>query len=276
MTEFIRGLWRDAEGWITSDWGMAWLMFFVYLGAGIVLSKLVGVFFRPVYKKANIPASVANLLRRILCMAIWVLVLIPALRSVGVDIVSILGAAGVAGIAIGFAAQTSLSNVISGVFILTERHVKVGDYVKVGGIEGCVEALNLLSISLRQGDNSLVRVPCEMMIKQPVVNVTGYAMRRCDFKIGVDYRSDIKKVREIIMEVVENQPLLADSPSPIVMFDSFGDSSLDLTVGAWCKTQDYHAARMAFASDILSAFERESIEIPFPIRSLYVEEKAKA
>ena len=105
---------------------------------------------------------------------------ILALRAVGVDLISVLGAAGVAGIAIGFAAQTVLSNLISGIFIMSERSIRLGDYITTDSISGTVESVNLLSVTLRQVDNATVRIPCESLVKSPVINITGDALRRCD------------------------------------------------------------------------------------------------
>lgn len=248
-----------------------WIAFALYLLAGFFLTWLLHRLFQTMSLLQRIPAQVSKLLERAISILLWTLISIQALRVIGVDIVSILGAAGVAGIAIGFASQTALSNVISGIFLITERSLKIGDYVKVAGQEGTVESINLLSLYLRQADNALIRIPCETLIKTPVINITKDEMRRCDFVLGVDYGCDLLHVRDIILNVVEDQPLLTSSPAPIILFSSFGDSSLNLQVGAWCKTKDYHTARLAFAAALLAAFNREGINIPFPTRSLLVE-----
>lgn len=216
----------------------------------------------------RLPMQLAGFIRKGLCALVWAFALIQGLHAVGVDLISLLGAAGVAGVAIGFAAQTTLSNVISGIFIMGERSIRLGDYIRTIGVEGTVEAVNLLSISLRQTDNSLVRIPCESIIKNPVVNVTGDELRRCDFDLGVDYGSDLEQVRDCILRLVEAEPLLANSPRPVVLFSGFGESSLDLHIGAWCKTSDYHTVRFRFANALLNEFRRENINIPFPTRSI--------
>jgi small-conductance mechanosensitive channel len=208
------------------------------------------------------------LLEKCLLTLLWVFVVVHALRALGVDLISVLGAAGVAGIAIGFAAQTVLSNLISGIFIMSERSIRLGDYVTAGGMSGTVESINLLSVTLRQVDNSTVRIPCETLVKSPVVNMTGDTLRRCDFDLGVDYTCDLEHVRQVILKIIEDQPLLATNPAPAVQFTGFGDSSLNLHIGAWCKTEDYHKARFAFGKAILDAFSRENINIPFPIRTV--------
>lgn len=243
-----------------------WVAFTLYLLLGVLLTLITTRVTRPLLARHS--PLLVGIIRKGICAVLWIIVLVQALHSVGVDLFSVLGAAGVAGVAIGFAAQTALSNVISGIFIMSERRIRIGDYIQTSGCEGTVEAVNLLSITLRQTDNSRVRIPCETIIKNPVVNVTGDTLRRCDFDLGVDYSSDLEQVRNIIHRVVQEQPMLATSPAPAVLFTGFGESSLDLHIGAWCKTEDYHQIRFLFAKALLDAFRKEGINIPFPTRSV--------
>ncbi len=266
MNEWTQVDWFDGG----AAWGFlmkqGWVVLVVTLIFGVVLSFVLQRVFRPVCRR--MPRQAGILVEKSLLALLWVFVIVHALRAVGVDLISVLGAAGVAGIAIGFAAQTVLSNLISGIFIMSERSIRLGDYVSTGGVTGTVESINLLSATLRQADNSRVRIPCEMLVKEPVVNMTGDTLRRCDFDLGVDYSSDLEHVRQVLLRVIDEQPLLAVEPAPAVLFVGFGDSSLNLHIGAWCKTEDYHRARFAFGKAILDAFAQENINIPFPIRTV--------
>lgn len=247
-------------------WQFGWFRCGITLAVGILLSIVTKRIFRPLNRR--LPHQVGILIEKAILALLWMFIIVHALRAVGVDLISVLGAAGVAGIAIGFAAQTVLSNLISGIFIMSERSIRLGDYVTAGGMSGTVESINLLSVTLRQVDNSTVRIPCETLVKSPVVNMTGDTLRRCDFDLGVDYACDLEHVRQVILKIIEDQPLLATNPAPAVQFTGFGDSSLNLHIGAWCKTEDYHKARFAFGKAILDAFSRENINIPFPIRTV--------
>lgn len=250
------------------------LIALIFLCIGIVVSKIIGRILDSIIRAKRIPKRVGILLRKTLIFIVWLIVVTQALHMMGINLVSILGAAGVAGMAIGFASQTALSNIISGVFLLTERTIKVGDYVRVNDQEGTVTEIKLLSITLRKADNSLVRVPCEMLIKTPIVNITSSPLRRCDLDLGVDYASDLMQVRRVILDVFREQQLIANDPVPAIQFSSFADSSINLHIGAWCKTEDYHAARYALANALLVAFRREGINIPFPVRTLLMQEAA--
>ncbi len=268
--------WEQLWQWVLATGGrlmeLGWLRFVIFVLLGFIGSWFVKRLMRPLHHRGKLPAQVVRMLQTTLVTLVWVFATIQALHAVGVDLVSVLGAAGVVGIAVGFASQTTLSNFISGIFLVGERSVSLGDYIRVNGVEGSVEAINLLSVSLRQGDNSLIRIPIEDLIKNPMVNITGDHMRRIDFDLGVDYASDLKQVRECILRVVQEQPLLVPTPAPVVLFSGFGDSSLDLHVGAWCRTGDYHEARFHFAHALLAAFAQEGINIPFPVRQVMVSE----
>ncbi len=270
--DFWEQFWHGAQVFGGKLMELGWLRFVIFVLLGFIGSWFVKRLMRPLHHRGKLPAQVVRMLQTTLVTLVWVFATIQALHAVGVDLVSVLGAAGVVGIAVGFASQTTLSNFISGIFLVGERSVSLGDYIRVNGVEGSVEAINLLSVSLRQGDNSLIRIPIEDLIKNPMVNITGDHMRRIDFDLGVDYASDLKQVRECILRVVQEQPLLVPTPAPVVLFSGFGDSSLDLHVGAWCRTGDYHEARFHFAHALLAAFAQEGINIPFPVRQVMVSE----
>ncbi len=262
----------DRMEWIKTAWSHlaanGWVEFMFYVLFGCIVTSVIGRVFTGLENSQKLPKQVLTLLSRVIRSIIWVLVLVQGLRAVGVDVVSILGAAGVLGVAIGFASQTSLSNLISGIFLVSERSFRLGDYISVAGEEGSVESINLLSVYLRRPDNSLVRIPCETLIKSPVTNITGSPRRRIDMDLGVDYSSDLTKVKEVIFDIIKQEPELLDSPAPTVMFSGFGDSSLNLHIGAWCKTEVYHGLRYRLATAIIERFRKEGINIPFPVRTI--------
>lgn len=264
MAEWLQNTYHH----ISNSVGFGWVAFAFYIILGWVASLGIGRLLRKIDKNCHEQRQIYTLLCKIAKGVIWALVLVEGLRGIGVDVVSILGAAGVAGVAIGFASQTALSNLISGAFLVSERSFKMGDYIQTGSEEGTVESINLLSVYLRRSDNTLVRVPCEMLIKNPVRNLTGAAMRRIDFNIGVDYSCNLTEVKRIIVAVIEKQPELLNTPAPVVTFSGFGDSALNLHIGAWCRTEVYHSVRYEFATALLAAFAEHGINIPFPIRAV--------
>lgn len=246
-----------------------WVMFVVYVVAGWVVARMVRKLFLKLSRtERRLPIQISNFLSKFVVAIIWALAGVQALRAVGVDLVGILGAAGVAGVAIGFASQTSLSNLISGVFLVTERSMRIGDYVKISDLEGTVESINLLSIYLRQADNALIRIPCESIIKNPVVNYTHQNLRRCDFEVGVDYSTNLEQVQAVVQAVVNELDFVLKDPAPAVQFIGFGESSLNVRIGVWGPAAEFHHIRYAFAKALMDAFRTAGISIPFPIRDV--------
>jgi small-conductance mechanosensitive channel len=209
------------------------------------------------------------LIRRLIYYLLVILFLVSALRELGFSLAALLGAAGVISVALGFAAQTSASNLISGLFLITERSFQMGDLIKVGDVTGEVLSVDLLSIKIRTLDNLLVRIPNETLIKANVTNLTKFPIRRVDLKIGVAYKEDLKRVRGILMEVADNNPLCLEEPAPRLYVLGLGDSSVDLQFSVWVKTDRFLDLRSSMLEEIKAAFDRESVEIPFPHVSLY-------
>jgi small-conductance mechanosensitive channel len=185
------------------------------------------------------------------------------------DLTGLLATAGIASVAIGFAAQTSLSNLISGLFLIGEKPFKIGDLIRVDGVLGVVDSIDLLSIKLRTLDNLFVRIPNENVIKAPVTNVTRYPIRRMDIDIGVAYKERAGRVLEILAEVARANRFALNEPEPLILFQDFGDSALKFRFGVWFEKSNYLLLRNSLLQDIQERFNTEGIEIPFPQITLH-------
>ncbi|MDX1680813.1 MAG: mechanosensitive ion channel family protein [Akkermansiaceae bacterium] len=193
-------------------------------------------------------------------------VIATVLAQFGVNLGAALGAAGIVGIAVGFAAQTSLSNVISGFFLLGEKPFRVGDLIEVDGVMGTVDKIGMISASIRTPDNRSVRIPNETLVKSQVANITGNPIRRYDMQVGVAYDEDIEHVMQVLRDVADQNKHCLDEPEPLVLFTGFGDSSINFLFGTWMVCEDYLLVRNSMAIEVQKAFAREGIEIPFPHR----------
>ena len=192
-----------------------------------------------------------------------------ALQQFGIKPSALLGAAGIIGIALGFASQTSVSNIISGLFLIGEKPFEVGDIIKIGENKGIVLSIDLLSIKLRTFDNQFIRIPNENLLKSDVVNITRFPIRRMDLTLGVAYKEDIRRVLGILNDLAEKNPYILDEPEPFIMFDKFGSSALEITFGVWFARDDWQKAKSGIMIDIKERFDAENIEIPFPHITLY-------
>jgi small-conductance mechanosensitive channel len=198
-----------------------------------------------------------------------IIVAATTLLALDVNLTAALGAAGILTFAIGFAAQTSLSNLISGLFLLGERPFEVGDLIIVGGTRGVVLSIDLLSVKLRTPDNLFVRLPNESIIKNEFTNATRFPIRRVDVNIGVAYREDPQQVMRVLREIAEANPFCLDEPEPLVLFKDFGASSQDFLLGVWVEKSQFLKLKNSIMVDIKTRFDAEGIEIPFPHISLY-------
>jgi len=206
---------------------------------------------------------------KLLFYAGLILLTVSVLGELGFSLAPLLGAAGIVGIALGFASQTSVSNVISGFFLMAEQPFKVDDLIQVGTTVGRVLSIDMLSVKLRTFDNRFVRIPNESLIKTEVVNITRFPIRRVDLPVGVAYREDVERVRCVLREVADANPLCLMHPEPIIRFEGFGESSVNFTLAVWVTQENWLAVKNRIQEEIKARFDAEDIEIPFPHRSLY-------
>jgi len=205
-------------------------------------------------------------------IVLWPLVLVilvSVMSELGFSLTPLLGAAGVVGIAIGFASQTSVSNIISGLFLIAEEPFEVGDIIEVDTVIGEVLTIDTLSVKVRTFDNRMVRIPNEMLVRSRFTNMTRFPIRRYDLAVGVAYREDIVRVRDVLLEVADANPNVLMEPVPQVIFQGYADSSINFTLAVWALRENYLRVRNAIAEDVKQRLDGEGIEIPFPHRSLY-------
>lgn len=132
-----------------------------------------------------------------------------------------------------------------------------------------VYSIDLLSVKIRKFDNLFVRIPNETLVKTEFTNITRFPIRRFDLNIGVAYKEDIGRVMDVLRDVADNNPYCLDEPEPVLIFQGFGDSALEMLFGVWFEKADFIDVRNSLYKDIKARFDAEGIEIPFPHRTLY-------
>jgi small-conductance mechanosensitive channel len=240
----------------------------MYFLIGLVLARMTSRGIRQ-WSKSRFDIHQQLLMARIASYLVLLVFVVMGLNAIGFNLGVLIGAAGILSVAIGFASQTSASNIISGLFLVAERPFSVGDLIRIGSTTGEVLSIDLLSVKLRTFDNLFVRIPNETLIKSEVTTLTRFPIRRIDLAIGVAYKEDIKRVRKVLEQVAEGNPLCLDEPKPIFVFLGFGESSLDMQFSVWVKREKFIDLKNSIHEEIKEAFDLEGIEIPFPHRSLY-------
>ena len=237
------------------------------LVAGILLARAARFAVRR--WTSGLSAQQRMLLVRGVGYTVFGLFAVSALRELGFDFAVLLGAAGIVTVAVGFASQTSASNLISGLFLVFERTIEVGDVITVEGVTGEVLSIDLLSTRLRTFDNLLVRIPNETMVKARITNLNRFPIRRYDLLVGVAYKEDIAHVKRVLLEVADRNPLCLEEPAPLIIAQGYGASSVDFQLSVWAKTENYLDLRNSIHEEVKEAFDREGIEIPYPHVSVY-------
>ena len=238
----------------------------LYLVIGAIVARMVR--FAVQRSLAHLEAGQRMLLTRIAGYTVLTLFVISALRQFGFDFAVLLGAAGIVTVAVGFASQTSASNLISGLFLVLERAVRPGEVITVGGRTGEVVSVDLLSTKLRTFDNLHVRIPNETMVTSEIVTLNRHPIRRFDLNVGVAYHSDLGLVQQTLLDVAARNPLCLDEPAPLLISMGFGDSSIDYMLAVWAKSEQWLTLRNTITREVKEAFDAAGIEIPFPQRTL--------
>jgi len=230
---------------------------------GIPLIRLIRSIAKRIVKDRLSPQSEQLVVRSVYYVAILIL-LITLLNEFGFRLSAILGAAGIFGVAIGFASQTSFSNIISGIFLISEKPFQIGDVVQVSSNIGTIESIDLLSIKLKTPDNRYIRVPNETMIKTEVINITRYPIRRLDIYVSVSYNDNLEKVKTVFMDIIANEPLALKEPAPLFSIEKFDESGIKILYGVWVSKEDYLALKNSLMMNLKDKFEHEHVTIPYP------------
>ncbi|MFD2201580.1 mechanosensitive ion channel family protein [Shivajiella indica] len=199
--------------------------------------------------------------------------LFSILQTNGIDLSAFGILAGALGVGIGFGLQNITNNFISGLIILFEQPIKIGDRIEVGEITGDVIKISARSTTVVTNDNISVIIPNSQFIDGQVINWSHNEHKvRFNFPVGVSYKENPEKVKSVLMEVALNNPNVLKNPEPDILFEDFGDSSLNFNVRVW--TSEYVNKPKVLKSqlyyEIFRKFKEESIEIPFPQRDIHL------
>ena len=191
--------------------------------------------------------------------------------SMGIDTTALLGAAGIIGIAVGFAAQTTVSSFISGFFLLSEKPFQVGDVIRVDTLVGEVLSVDVLSVKVRTFDNLYVRLPNETLFKSNLVNLTRFPIRRLDIIFNVTYQADLEKVRDILTGIADENPYVLDNPAPHFRVDQFDRVGPMINLTVWFDRTQLLEVRTSMYMAVQKRLAEEGVEIPYQKFDIKVE-----
>jgi small-conductance mechanosensitive channel len=244
------------------------LVAIILCAIGFLIARFVSnSFIRTIGSRFN--AHQRLLWRRGIFYFIFLLFIMASLREAGFKLSVFLGAAGILTVALGFASQTSATNLISGLFLIGEGSFEVGDTIQITlirgqTIEGQVISIDLLSVKLLTLDNVYIRLPNEQLIRTPVMNLSKYPIRRIPITLAINFHEDIIKVRHVLLEVAAKYPLVMDDPKAAVTVTAFRESSIEILFAVWCRQENALKVRDEMQERIRNGFLENQIEIPVP------------
>ena len=230
-----------------------------------IVYRLIRMFIKKAAAKKFEQKTVISLTKAV-SYCFYVLIIMYVLGLFGIKLTAIWGAAGIAGVAIGFAAQTTVSNFISGIFVVTEKTMKIGDFIEVDGISGTVDTIGLLSVKIHTADNQLIRIPSSAIINTKLKNYSTYDFRRYVFEVSVDYATDLEKAVEVLGSVPALCPtVITDNEpyAPKVLLTTPGASGIGMNLIVWCKRADFFDTKHDVCKNTIKAFAENGINIPY-------------
>ena len=251
------------------QWGGTLLSALAVLVFGMWVAKRLTQWATSLLHRKSMDEAAAGFVGQIAYAILVVMVLLTALDQLGVDTTSMIAALGAAGLAIGLALQSSLSNLASGFLLVTLRPFKKGDYVEAAGTSGSVDQITMLQTRLVTPDNRKVTVPNSSVMSNTITNYSALPTRRLDLVVGVSYDDDIRQVKAVLEELVAGDERIMKEPSYLIAVAELADSSVNFNFRMWCQASDYWALKWDMTERIKLTFDERGISIPYPQRDVH-------
>ena len=247
------------------------LVAILILWVGMKLAKMVRKLIVKALERRNAEPSLKSFLGSLVDVLLKAMIIIMAMDVVGIKATSFIALLGAMGLAIGMALQGTLQNFAGGVIILLMKPFKVGDYIECGQFKGYIQEIRIFHTVMRPFNGRTIVIPNSELSNKSLINHTKEEIIRLDVVASVAYGSDLEKVKEVLMEVINNEPLIQTEPkAPVVAVSELGNSSVDLSMWMWVKVEDYWTVWLRIRENIYNAFYHNNITIPFPQMDVHI------
>jgi small conductance mechanosensitive channel len=270
----IEQVWASVATFVI-EYGFKIIMGVIILVVGLKLIKYLVKIIGELLHKSKLDTSLEAFLESLIGIIMKVFLFIIIANIIGIDTTSFITILGAAGLAIGLALQGSLSNFAGGVLILFLKPFVVGDIISEVGkdIEGYVDKIDIFYTTVKTYDNRIVVIPNGNISNNRIINHTKNKNRRMDLIFGVSYDAGVKEVRDALMEISEECSYVLKNPKTEVKMSAHGDSAIEYTLQAWCKSHDFIPARFELIEAAKIKFDEMGIGIPYPQRDVHLYEK---
>ena len=246
------------------DAGKSILLAAVIFIAGRFLISVINRLVVQMMERRKIDATIQSFLRSFINILLTILLLISVVSALGVNTTSFAALLASAGVAVGMALSGNLQNLAGGLIILLFKPYKVGDYVDAQGVSGTVKEIQIFHTVLVTPDNKIIYVPNGSLSSGSVTNYSLSQLRRVDWTVGVEYGTEIEKVRQTVLDLIKKESRILTDPAPFIALSALADSSVNITIRVWVKNEDYWGVFFDMNQNIYEVFNREGISFPFP------------
>lgn len=267
--EKIKELWNTYADTVIGV-AVQMLIAILILVVGLWIIKKIVKTFEKVMIKRNVDSTLLPTLKGVLKGFLTVILLIAVVEKVGADPAGLIAVLGAVGLAAGFALQGSLANFAGGILILVLKPFKNGDVINVNGETGSVQAISIVTTTLKTPDNRVIYMANGGVASATITNITQESTRRWDFTCGIGYDDDFEKAKEIIQGLIAADSRFHKDPAPFVRVGNLGDSSVDITIRAWVDTSEYWNVHFDMIENIKKEMDKAKISIPYPQRDIHV------
>ena len=249
---------------------LTWLGALVLLLVGLRVARWLSRIAERGMTRAQVEPTAVAFLRKVAYVILLVVLFLAVLQVVGVPMTSMIAVLGAAGLAIGLALKDSLSNIASGVMLVSLKPFRAGHIVTIAGETGKVESVSIFQTCLRGADNQLIVLPNSLITSDSIINLTPDTMRRIELVVGIAYDADIATARAVALDVMHGDARLLPDPAPDVLVYALADNSVNLGIRCHVGNDDFFVTKCELTERIKLAFDAAGIGIPFPQRDVHM------
>ncbi len=245
----------------------------VFLIVGFWITGRLSKMLYNLMEKRQIDPSLRSFLRSFFSIVLKIMVVITILSLVGVPMTSFIAILGAAGLAVGLALSGTLQNFAGGVLILILKPFKVGQFLEAQGYMGTVKEIQIFNTILQTPDNLKIIIPNGGLATSSMINYSAHDTRRAQWVFGIAYGDDFRKAQQVLQRILDEDPRVLKDPASLIFLSELNDSSVDITVRAWAKGEDFWPLNFDIKEKVYDAFAKESINIPFPQMDVHLHKK---
>ena len=231
---------------------------------GKALISLVNRMLSGMMERRNVDPAIQSFVKSLANILLMILLAISVVSALGVNTTSFAALLASGGVAVGMALSGNLQNLAGGIVILLFRPFRVGDYIEAQGTGGTVSEIQIFHTILTTPDNKKIYLPNGALSSGNITNYSKEPLRRVDFTVAVEYGEDIDKVRKTLKNILEKDARVLQEPAPVIVLGALADSSVNMTVRVWVKSEDYWNVFFETNETIYNEFNRQGINFPYP------------